>query len=149
MIHLIIMMIIDLALLHCTTNNELCNLNPFFPHVPFFTDLWYRHILMYSMSTDLLVKILFLIVAICGMIVACMNLCINEAMRRQAAYRLAWDQRIEWDQLHTTDNIIKVTVVWLQHERQSIPLFGSVLPLVHQQKGIQYLLGDPQVWLQE
>ena len=24
----------------------------FFPHVSFFTDLWYRHILMYSMSTD-------------------------------------------------------------------------------------------------
>ena len=61
---------------------------------------------MYSMSTDLLVKILFLIVAICGMIVACMNLCINEAMRRQAACRLAWDQRIEQDWLHTTDNII-------------------------------------------
>ena len=61
---------------------------------------------MYSMSTDLLVKILFLIVAICGMIVVCMNLCINETMRRQAAYRLAWDQRIERDWLHTTDNII-------------------------------------------
>ena len=63
------------------------------------------------MSTNLLVKILFLIVAFCGMIVACMNLCINEAMRRQAAYRLAWDQRIESDQLQTTDNVIKVTVV--------------------------------------
>ena len=63
------------------------------------------------MSTDLLVKILFLIVALCGMIVACMNLCINEAMRRQAAYKLAWDQRIEKDWLQTTDNIIKVTVV--------------------------------------
>ena len=45
------------------------------------------------------------------MIVACMNLCINEAMRRQAAYRLAWDQRIERDQLQTTDHIIKVTAV--------------------------------------
>ena len=63
------------------------------------------------MSTNLLVKILFLIVVFCGMIVACMNLCINEAMRRQAAYRLAWDQRIESDQLQTTDNVIKVTVV--------------------------------------
>ena len=41
---------------------------------------------MYSMSTDLSVKILFLIAAICGMIVA---------------YRLAWDQRTERDQLHT------------------------------------------------
>ena len=63
------------------------------------------------MSTDLLVKILFLIVAICGMIVACMNLCINEAMRRQAAYRLGWYQRIEQDRLQTSDNVIKVTVV--------------------------------------
>ena len=63
------------------------------------------------MSTDLLVKIIFLIVAICGMIVECMNLCINEAMRRQAAHRLTWDQSIERDWLQTTDNIIKVTVV--------------------------------------
>ena len=62
------------------------------------------------MSTDLVVKTLFLIVAICGMIVACMNLCINEAMRRQAAYRLALDQRIERDQLQRSDNIIRVTV---------------------------------------
>ena len=45
------------------------------------------------------------------MIVACMNLCVNEAMRRQAAYRLAWDQRVERDQLQTTDNVIKVTAV--------------------------------------
>ena len=105
------MMIIVLALLHCTTKNELCNLNPFFPHVSFLTELQHRHILIYSMSTKFLVKILFLIVAICGMTVACMNLCINEAMRRQAAYRLAWDQRIERDQLQTTDNVIKVTVV--------------------------------------
>ena len=44
-------------------------------------------------------------------IVACMNLCINEAMRRQAAYRLAWDQRIERDWLQRSDNIIRVTVV--------------------------------------
>ena len=51
-------------------------------------------------------KILFLIVAICEMIVVCMNLCINEAMRRQTAYRLAWEQRIVQDQLHTTDNVI-------------------------------------------
>ena len=87
------MMIIVLALLHCTTKNE-----RFFS--AFFTYLWHRHILMYSMSTNLLVKILFLIVAICGIIVACMNFCINEAMRRQAAYRLSWDQRIEWDRLH-------------------------------------------------
>ena len=63
------------------------------------------------MSTNLLVEILFLIVAICGMIVTCMNLCTNEAMRRQAAYRLAWDLRIEQDWLQTTDNVIKVTVV--------------------------------------
>ena len=69
------------------------------------------------MSTDLLVNILFLIVVFCGMIVACMNLCINEALRRQAAYRLAWDQRIERNWVQTTDNIIKVTVVCLQHER--------------------------------
>ena len=93
-------MIIALALLHCTMKNELCNLNRFFPHVSFFTDLQHRHILMYSMSTDLLVKILFLIVAICRIIVACMNFCINEAMRRQAAYRLSWDKRIERDRLH-------------------------------------------------
>ena len=44
-------------------------------------------------------------------IVACMNLYINEAMRRQAAYRLAWDQRIERDWLQRSDNIIRVTVV--------------------------------------
>ena len=44
-------------------------------------------------------------------IVACMNLCINEAMRRQAAYRLAWDQRIKRDWLQRSDDIIKVTVV--------------------------------------
>ena len=100
MLNLIIMMIIVLALLHCTMNDELCNLNQFFLHVAFFTDLWHRQILMYSMSTDLLVKILFLIVAICGIVVVCMNFYINEAMRRQAAYRLAWDQRIEWDRLH-------------------------------------------------
>ena len=49
------------------------------------------------MSTDLVVKILFLIVVLCGMIVAYINLCINEAMRRQAANRLAWDQRIQRD----------------------------------------------------
>ena len=65
------------------------------------------------MSTDLLVKLLFLIdlIALCGMIVACINLCINEAMRRQAAYRLAWDQRIERDWLQRSDKVIKVTVV--------------------------------------
>ena len=63
------------------------------------------------MCTDLVVKILFLIVDLCGMIVACINLCINEAMRRQGAYRLAWDQRIERDQLQRSENIIKVTVV--------------------------------------
>ena len=45
------------------------------------------------------------------MIVACMNLCTNEAIRGQSVYRLAWDQRIERDQLQTTDNVIKVTVV--------------------------------------
>ena len=63
------------------------------------------------MSTDLVVKILFLIVALCGMIVTCINLCINEAMRRQAAYRLAWDQRMERDWLQRIDNIIRATVV--------------------------------------
>ena len=63
------------------------------------------------MSTDLVLKILLLIVSLFGMIVVCMNLCTNEAMRRQAAYRLAWDQRIERDQLQRSDNIIKVTVV--------------------------------------
>ena len=63
------------------------------------------------MSTDLVVKFLFLIVALCGMIVACINLCINEAMRRQAAYRLVWDQRIERDRLQRSDNVIKVIVV--------------------------------------
>ena len=63
------------------------------------------------MSTDLVVKFLFLIVALCGMIVACINLCINEAMRRQAAYRLVWDQRIERDWLQRSDNVIKVIVV--------------------------------------
>ena len=63
------------------------------------------------MSTDLVVKILCLIIALCGMIVACINLCMNEAMRRQAVYRLAWDQRIKRDQLQRSDNIIKVTVV--------------------------------------
>ena len=63
------------------------------------------------MSTDLVVKILFLIVALCGMIVACINLCINEAMRRQAAYRLAWDQRMERDWLQRIDDIIRATVV--------------------------------------
>ena len=52
-----------------------------------------------------------MIVAICGMIVTFMNLCINEAMRRQAAYRLAWDQRIKRDWLQRSDNIIRVTVV--------------------------------------
>ena len=83
----------------------------FFTHVSFLTELQHRQILFYSMSTNLLVKILFLIVAICGVIVACMKLCINEAMRRQAAYRLAWDQRIERDQLQRSDNIIRVTVV--------------------------------------
>ena len=51
------------------------------------------------MITDLLVKIVFLIVAICGIIVACMNLCINEAIRSQAAYQLAWDQKIKRDWL--------------------------------------------------
>ena len=45
------------------------------------------------------------------MIVACINLCINETMRRQAAYRLAWDQRMERDWLQRSDNIIRVTVV--------------------------------------
>ena len=45
------------------------------------------------------------------MIVAGINLCIKEAMRRQAAYRFAWDQRIERDLLQRTDNVIKVTVV--------------------------------------
>ena len=63
------------------------------------------------MSTDLVVKILFLIVALCGMIVACINLCINEAMRRQAAYRLAWHQRMERDWLQRSDDIIRTTVV--------------------------------------
>ena len=47
------------------------------------------------MSTNLIVKILFLIVALCGLIVACIYICINEAMRRQAGYTLAWDQGIE------------------------------------------------------
>ena len=45
------------------------------------------------------------------MIVACINLCINEAMRRQTAYTLAWDQRMERDQLQRSDKIIRVTVV--------------------------------------
>ena len=45
------------------------------------------------------------------MIVACLNLCINEAMSKQAAYIIALDQRIERDQLQRTDNIIKVSVV--------------------------------------
>ena len=45
------------------------------------------------------------------MIVAYINLCINEAMRRQGAYRLAWDQGIERDQIQRGDNIIKFTVV--------------------------------------
>ena len=57
----------------------------------------------------MVVIILFLIVTLCGMIVACINLCINEVMRRQGAYRLAWDQRIERDRLQRSDNIIKVT----------------------------------------
>ena len=35
----------------------------------------------------------------------------NEAMRRQAAYRLAWDHRIERDWLQRSGNIIRVTVV--------------------------------------
>ena len=65
---------------------------------------------MYSMSTNLLVKILFLIVAICQIIVACMNFCINEAMRRQAAYRLFWDKRIEQDRLHMP---LFMLIVWL------------------------------------
>ena len=42
---------------------------------------------------------------------ACINLCINEAMRRQDEYRLAWDQKIERNQIQGGDNIIKVTVV--------------------------------------
>ena len=63
------------------------------------------------MGTDMVIKILFLIVALGGMIVACINFCINEAMGRQATYRLAWDQRIERDQLQRSENIIKVTVV--------------------------------------
>ena len=50
------MMIIVLALLHCTIKNE-----QFFPHFSFCTYLWHMHILMYSMSTGLLVIILFLI----------------------------------------------------------------------------------------
>ena len=54
------------------------------------------------MSINLVVKILLMIVTLCGMIVACINLCINEAMRKQAAYRLAWDQRIERDWLQGT-----------------------------------------------
>ena len=63
------------------------------------------------MNADLVVEILFLIVALCVMIVACINLCINEAVRRQGAYRLVWDQRIEREQIQKGDNIIKVTVV--------------------------------------
>ena len=63
------------------------------------------------MSTDLVVKILFLIVALCEMIVACINLCINEVTGKQGAYRLPWDQRIERDQIQRSENIIKVTVV--------------------------------------
>ena len=62
------------------------------------------------MTADFIVTISFLIVALCGIIVACINLCINEAIRRQSAYRLAWDQRIERDQLQRSDNIIKITV---------------------------------------
>ena len=62
------------------------------------------------MSTDLVLMIIFLILSLCGMIVACINLCINEAMRKQVACRLAWDLRIERDQLQRSDNIIKVTV---------------------------------------
>ena len=63
------------------------------------------------MSPDLVVNILFLIDVICGMIVACIILCIIEAMRRQGAHRLVWHQRIERDQPQRSDNIIKVTVV--------------------------------------
>ena len=94
-------------------NNELCNLRPFFHNVSFLAELQHSHFVIYwtSMSADLVVKILFLIVALCGMIVACINLCINEAMRRQAAYRLAGDQKIERDQIQRGDNIIKVSVV--------------------------------------
>ena len=78
-------------------NNELCNLSPFFHNVSFLAELQHSHFVIYwtIMSADLVVKILFLIVALCGMIVAS----INEAMRRQAAYRLAWDQKIERDQI--------------------------------------------------
>ena len=60
------------------------------------------------MSTNLVVKILFLIIALCGMIEACINLCINEAMRRQVVYILAWDLIMETDWLQRSDNIIVV-----------------------------------------
>ena len=63
------------------------------------------------MSTDLVVKILFQIVILCRKIVACIHLCINKAMRRQGAYRLAWDQRSERDWLQKSDNVIEVTNV--------------------------------------
>ena len=126
-IHLIIMVIIVLAT--ALQNKQwVVQSKFFFPHVSFLTELWHRHILIYSMSTDLLVKKLFLIVAICGMIVACMNLCINEAMRRWAAYRLAWDQRMERDRLQRSDNIIRVTVVWLWHQRSNLYWLGSIYP---------------------
>ena len=56
-------------------------------------------------------KFLFLIGTFFGIIVAYINVCINEAMRRQASNRLAWDQKIEKDQIQTGDNIIRVTLV--------------------------------------
>ena len=102
------MIILVLGLLHCTMNNELCNLSPFFlKKFPCRAPTQSDCNLLYKYEYQFGGKIIFLRVSICGMIVACINLCINEAMRRQAAYRLAWDQRIERDQLQKSDNIIK------------------------------------------
>ena len=107
-----------IIVLYCTINNELCNLSAFFftmVHSLQSCDIVTNNnsivIYLTSMSVDLVVKILFLIVVLCGMIVAYINLCINEAMRRQGAYRLVWEQKIERDQIQRGDNISKVSVV--------------------------------------
>ena len=111
-------------------NNELHNLSSFFTKyfIPYKALTQSHCNLPYQYEYWFGTKNFILIVALFGMIVVCINLCTNEAMRRQAAYRLAWDQRIKRDQLQRSDNIIKVTVVWLRHERQNQAFFSSIYP---------------------
>ena len=45
-----------------------------------------------------------------------------------ATYRLAWDQRMERDWLQRSANIIRVTVVWLWHQRSNLSWLGWIYP---------------------